>query len=50
LPVAGSLEIDLGFSAGRITGSIGSFVPAGCRHFSTLADFAGAHRAAGKHR
>lgn len=32
LPVAGALEIDLGFSAGRVTGSIGSFVPAGCGH------------------
>ncbi|MCG7507759.1 AraC family transcriptional regulator [Mesorhizobium retamae] len=32
LPVVGALEIDLGFNAGRVTGSIGLFVPAGCGH------------------
>lgn len=32
LPVAGSLEIETERRSGRVTGSIGSFVPAGCNH------------------
>lgn len=32
LPVSGSLEIETERRSGRVTGSIGSFVPAGCNH------------------
>ena len=32
LPISGALEIDLGHHSGRVSGSTGAFVSAGCQH------------------